>query len=181
MPIKSSLENGLQNTIKLEKELIVGFYKLGSGKPSMTWSQSVDEALCFGWIDSVRRSIDDSSYSIRFTPRKKTSIWSAVNIRKMEELIQNGLMQAAGLEAYNHRKEEKSNIYSFENPEVSLNKQFEHLFKTNSLAWTFFKAQPPGYQKTMIHWLMAAKQEKTRISRLNKLIAASEKHERLYY
>lgn len=97
----------MENYLK-EKELIVGYYKIGSGKPSMTWSQSVDQALCFGWIDSVRRSIDNESYCIRFTPRKRNSIWSDINIKKIGALTKAGLMTAEGLEAFKHKKEDKS-------------------------------------------------------------------------
>src|SRR5437879_5474253 len=128
-------------------EILVGFYKLGSGKPSMTWPESVDEALCFGWIDGVRRRIDDDSYSIRFTPRKSTSIWSAVNIKKAEELIRSGQMQPAGLAAFEKRTENKSRIYSYENAPAELSPEFEKRFRDNKKAWAFFTAQAPSYQR----------------------------------
>ncbi len=162
-----------------ETELLVGFYKVNSGKPSMTWSQSVDQALCFGWIDSVRRSIDEKSYCIRFTPRKKTSIWSAININKVEELKRLGLMMPAGLKAYSFRTDEKSEIYSHENGRLEFSLEFENQFKQDEVAWEFFNNQAISYKKSIAHWIMSGKQEKTRRSRLDKLIAASRDHKRL--
>ena len=162
-----------------EKELLVGFYKVGSKKPSMSWSESVDQALCFGWIDGVRRSIDDESYSIRFTPRKPNSIWSVVNIKKMEALQKEGLVKEEGLKAFQLRKEAKSGIYSHENETQVLEKSFEEKFKANKKAWEFFEKQAPSYKKVMIHWIMSAKQEKTQLSRLEKTIAASEQQLRI--
>ena len=170
----------LEKNHNKESEIIVGYYKVGTGKPSMTWSQSVDQAICFGWIDGIRRSIDSERYSIRFTPRKPTSIWSNVNIKKVEELKKKGLMKKPGLDVYNNRKDSKSGIYSFENEIIKLDDNFERIFKANQNAWDFFQKQAPSYQKTRIHWVMSAKQETTRISRLNKLIKASEKQNRLY-
>jgi uncharacterized protein YdeI (YjbR/CyaY-like superfamily) len=164
---------------KKETELVVGFYKRESGKHSMTWSQSVDEALCFGWIDGIRKSIDKKSYCIRFTPRRQSSTWSAVNIRKIEELIKQGLMQPAGLEIYKHRKVEKSGVASYESEAKQLDKSYEMKFKVNKTAWEFFTKQAPSYQKTIIHWIMTAKQETTRITRLEKIINESENHKRL--
>jgi uncharacterized protein YdeI (YjbR/CyaY-like superfamily) len=116
----------------------------------MSWSESVDEALCFGWIDGIRKSIDDKSYTIRFTPRKPTSIWSAVNIKKMEELTKKGLMQPAGLAAFQYRKEEKSKVYIHENEAKKLSLTFEKKFKTNKKAWEYFIVQAPSYQKLII-------------------------------
>lgn len=162
-----------------QTELLVGFYKLGSGKPSMTWSQSVDQALCFGWIDGVRRSIDEESYSIRFTPRKKTSNWSAVNIKKIEELTKAGLMTEAGHNAFSQRIESRSKIYSYENEPVLLDAEYESQFKQNTAAWEFFIGQAPSYKKLTIHWIMDAKQEKTRQSRLEKAILLSEQQKRV--
>lgn len=163
----------LKNNHKKEAELIVGYYKVDSGKPSMTWSQSVDQALCFGWIDGVRRSIDKESYCIRFTPRRSTSIWSAINIKKIEELTKAGLMMPEGQKAFELRKENKSRIYSHEKVPSTLSKEYEQQFKKNKLAWNFFNTQPPSYKKVMIHWIMNAKQEKTRLSRLVKTIEIS--------
>ncbi|MEY8761074.1 YdeI/OmpD-associated family protein [Chryseobacterium tongliaoense] len=162
-----------------ENELLVGFYKVGTKKPSMTWSESVDQALCFGWIDGVRKSIDKESYSIRFTPRKPTSIWSAINIKKMEDLTKAGLMTTAGQKAFSLRKEEKSGIYSHEKEPATLDPAYEKQFKTNKKAWKFFSDQAPSYKKVMLHWIMSAKQEKTRQSRLEKTIRESEQQKRV--
>jgi uncharacterized protein YdeI (YjbR/CyaY-like superfamily) len=169
----------LQENHQTEKEVIVGFYKLSSGKPSLTWSESVDEALCFGWIDGVRRSIDHESYCNRFTPRKKSSNWSTVNINKMEVLIQQGKMTQAGLDIFQHRKDSKTSIYSYENDARQLSPDLEKLFKSQENAWQFFSSQAAYYQKTMIGWIMSAKQESTRLSRLEKTIAASAENRRM--
>jgi uncharacterized protein YdeI (YjbR/CyaY-like superfamily) len=169
----------LEKNHNKKSEVIVGYYKSGTGKPSMTWSQSVDQAICFGWIDGIRRSIDEEKYCIRF-PRKLTSIWSNVNIKKVEELKKKGLMKEPGLEVYNNRKESKSGIYSFENQITKLHDNFEEIFKANINAWDFFTKQAPSYKKTKIHWIMSARQETTKITRLNKLISASEIHTRLF-
>jgi uncharacterized protein YdeI (YjbR/CyaY-like superfamily) len=169
----------LEKHHKTESELIVGFHKVGSGKPSMTWPQSVDQALCFGWIDGIRKSIDKESYSIRFTPRRSTSIWSVINIRKVEALSKSGLMKPEGLKAFNLRKENKSGIYSHENEVVKLDPEYETLFKRNAQAWDFFNAQPPSYRKVMVHWIMAAKLAKTRFIRLEKTIKLSGEHKRV--
>lgn len=155
-------------------ELLVGFYKVGSGIPSMTWSQSVDEALCFGWIDAVRKSIDKESYTIRFTRRKPNSTWSAINIKKIETLKKHGLMKPAGLAAFEKRKESKSRIYSYEKEATKLTAAYEKKLKANKKAWAFFKSLSPYYQKLGIHRVMDAKQEKTQLSRLEKLIKESE-------
>jgi uncharacterized protein YdeI (YjbR/CyaY-like superfamily) len=155
-------------------ELIVGFYKVGSGKPSMSWSQSVDQAICFGWIDGVRKTIDAQSYLIRFTPRKPTSIWSAVNIKKVEVLTKQGLMQPNGILAFENRKEHKSKIYSYEKEAVKLSAEFENTFKKNKKAWAFFQLLPPSYHRSAIDWVMSAKQETTSVKRLNELINDSE-------
>ncbi|HLA96258.1 MAG TPA: YdeI/OmpD-associated family protein [Pyrinomonadaceae bacterium] len=162
-----------------ETELLVGFYKVGSGRSSMTWPQSVDEALCFGWIDGVRKNIDEESYSIRFTPRKPTSIWSAINIKKVADLTEKGLMNPAGIAAFEKRKEHKSRIYAYENEPVKLSPAFEKQFKTNKIAWKFFTTQAPSYQRTIIHRIMSAKQEATQLKRLEQTIAASENQTRL--
>ncbi len=154
-----------------ERELLVGFYKKSSGRPSITWPESVAEALCFGWIDGVRRSIDDESYSIRFTPRKKGSIWSAVNMRLAEELIRDGRMQPAGLAAWEARDPAKSAVYSFEQREAAqLAPDMEARLRDNAQAWKFWQAQPPGYRKTATFWVMSAKRPETRAKRLQTLI-----------
>lgn len=179
-PSQNDFRKWLEKNHKTETELFVGYYKVGSGKPSMTWSQSVDEALCFGWIDGIRRSIDEKRYCIRFTPRKSSSIWSKVNIRKVEELKEKGLMRLPGLEIFNNRKDSKSEIYSFENVPAKLSDNFESIFKANKPAWEFFNKQAPSYQKTTMHWIMSAKQEETKVRRLKKTISESEKHNRIY-
>ncbi|MCQ4140106.1 MULTISPECIES: YdeI/OmpD-associated family protein [Chryseobacterium] len=178
-PTPEDFRKWLEKNHTTEKELLVGFWKVGTKKPSMTWSESVDQALCFGWIDGVRKSIDDESYSIRFTPRKPTSIWSAVNIRKVEELTKDGLMTEAGRKAFELRKEEKSAIYSHEKEPATLDPEFEKKFKANKKAWEFFSNQAPSYKKVMLHWIMSAKQEKTRLSRLEKTIRESELEKRV--
>ena len=178
-PTPQDFRDWLDKNHKTEQELLVGFYKVGTKKPSITWSESVDQALCFGWIDGVRRSIDEKSYSIRFTPRKPTSIWSVVNIKKIEELTKAGLMKEAGLEAFKLRKEEKSGIYSHEKEPAKLTSDYENKFKTNKKAWDFFEKQATSYKKVMIHWIMSAKQEKTQISRLEKTISESENGKRI--
>lgn len=161
------------------KELLVGFYKKGSGRPSITWPESVDEALCFGWIDGVRKRIDDLSYTIRFTPRKQTSTWSVVNIKRAQELIEQGLMRDAGLKAFQSRKEYRSGIYSYEQRSEKLPDVYELPFKKNKKAWAFFQAQPPGYRKIMGWWIVCAKKEETRVKRLNKLVEESAQGRRI--
>ena len=159
-------------------EIIVGFYKVGSGKKSMSWSEAVDQALCFGWIDGVRRKHGEDAYTNRFTPRRPRSIWSAVNIAKVAELTRNGLMRPAGVAAYEKREEARSGVYAYENS-TEFSAEFEHRFRSNGKAWEFFSSQAPWYRRVSVHRVMSAKQEKTRIDRLEKLIAASENGERL--
>lgn len=154
-------------------ELWVGLHKRSSGRPSITWPESIDEALCFGWIDGIRRTIDEQSYRIRFTPRRPHSIWSSVNIRRAQSLIEEGRMQAAGLEAFARRREDRARQYSFEQGKVSLGDAFEAEFRANAKAWSFFEAQPPSYRKTATWWVVSAKREDTRKRRLATLIADS--------
>ena len=161
------------------KELWVGFYKKNSGKPSIDWPQSVDEALCFGWIDGLRKSIDEESYKIRFSPRKSGSIWSAVNIRNVERLIEEKRMQAAGMKAYEARKENRSGIYSYEQRSPELIEPYLGKLKRNKAAWRFFQAQPPSYRKVMNWWVVSAKQEGTRLKRIQKLIDESAQGRRM--
>jgi uncharacterized protein YdeI (YjbR/CyaY-like superfamily) len=164
----------LEKHHKKETELIVGYYKVDSGKPSMTWSQSVDQALCFGWIDGVRKSIDKESYQIRFTPRKLTSIWSAINIQKIAELTNQGLMYPAGLEIFEKRRDNNSNGYSSKDLEVKFSSELEKQFKANKKAWAFFQSLPSSYRKPSVNWVMSAKQETTKLKRLNQLISESQ-------
>lgn len=165
-------------------ELLVGYYKVNSGKPSMSWSESVDQALCFGWIDGIRRSLDKDSYTIRFTPRKPRSIWSAVNLKKVEELSAQGLMAPAGLAAFSLRMESHSSIYSYEKAPAELSEAYWEQFKANPGALAFFQSMAPSYQRTAIHWVMSAKQETTRDKRMAELIrdcAAGKKIKPLSY
>jgi uncharacterized protein YdeI (YjbR/CyaY-like superfamily) len=161
------------------KELLVGFYKKSSGRPSITWPESVDEALCFGWIDGIRRSIDDISYTIRFTPRKPTSTWSVVNIKRAQELIDQGLIWPAGLKAFQARKENRSGIYAYEQRSEKLPDPYERTFRKNKTAWAFFQAQPAGYRKVAGWWVVSAKKEETRLKRLEKLIEESDLQRRV--
>jgi uncharacterized protein YdeI (YjbR/CyaY-like superfamily) len=155
-------------------ELWVGFYKKGSGRPSITWPESVDEALCFGWIDGIRKSLDAESYTIRFTPRKRTSTWSLVNTKRAEALIREKRMRPAGLRAFEAREANRSGIYSFERrSEAKLDAASERRFKADREAWRFYQSQPPGYRKITAHWVLSAKREETRMRRLEILIADS--------
>ena len=167
---QKDLRKWFEKNHKKEKELFVGYYKISSGKPSVTWSESVDEALCFGWIDGIRRSVDEESYCIRFTPRNPKSNWSAVNIKKVKDLTKLGLMKPEGLKAFDFCKEAKSKIYAYENPEVLFDKSSEKLFKANNKAWVFYQTTTPTYRKVTTRWVMSAKQESTRLKRLNELI-----------
>jgi uncharacterized protein YdeI (YjbR/CyaY-like superfamily) len=163
-----------------ETELLVGFHKKGSGKPSMTWPESVDEALCYGWIDGVRRSLGDESYTIRFTPRRPGSIWSNVNTAKVAALLEAGRMMPAGLAAWERRDPKKSGIYLFErNNPVAFDAEAERRFKRSRRAWTFFQAQPPGYRRLATHYVTSAKRPETRERRLTALIECSARGERL--
>jgi uncharacterized protein YdeI (YjbR/CyaY-like superfamily) len=159
--------------------LWVGFHKVGSGKPSMTWPESVDQALCYGWIDGIRKSLDDHRYMIRFTPRKPDSIWSSVNIKRAIMLIDQALMQPAGLKAYEARKENKSGIYSYEQRSVDLAEPYARLLKRNKAAYRFFQTQPASYRKVVSWWIVSAKKEETRLKRLEKLIVHSVQGQRI--
>lgn len=162
------------------RELWVGFYKKGSGRPSITWPESVDEALCVGWIDGLRKTIDAQSYKIRFTPRRATSDWSAVNIGRVQELTRLRRMRPAGVKAFAQRKEETSGIYAYENRKSAvLGAAAEKRFRSRPKAWAFFEAQPAGYRQLATWWIVTAKREETRQQRLEKLIAQSEAGRRL--
>jgi uncharacterized protein YdeI (YjbR/CyaY-like superfamily) len=155
-------------------ELLVGFHKKGSGRPSITWPESVDQALCFGWIDGVRRRIDDERYSIRFTPRRPRSIWSAINVKRVGELAEQGLMHPAGMAAFERRSDDKTAIYSYERRTAAkLEPAMEREFKRDERAWAWFEAQPPSYRRTATHWVISAKKPETRERRLRQLIADS--------
>jgi len=157
-----------------ESELLVGFHKRATGTPSITWPESVDEALCFGWIDGKRQSLGATSYTIRFTPRKPTSIWSAINVAKVEALTKAGKMHAAGLAAYAKRTAERTGVYSFERSEAAVlpPAQAKRL-AANAKASVFFEAQPPWYRRAAIHWVISAKQEATRERRFAQLLGDS--------
>jgi uncharacterized protein YdeI (YjbR/CyaY-like superfamily) len=161
-------------------EFVVGYYKRASERPSMTWAESVDAALCFGWIDGVRKRIDAHSYQIRFTPRKPTSIWSRINIERARVLRREGKMREAGLKAYSHRRENKSRIYSYEQRKTAaLDRSDELRFRKSKAAWKFFHAQPPGYRHQLIWRIVSAKRPETRARRLTALIKASQERRRL--
>jgi uncharacterized protein YdeI (YjbR/CyaY-like superfamily) len=160
-------------------ELWVGFYKKDSGKRSITWPESVDQALCFGWIDGIRKRVDENSYQIRFTPRQRGSIWSATNIKRAKELVSQKQMRPAGLKAFAARIENKSGIYSYEQRSTELSQPYAKLLKKNKTASNFFKQQPPSYRKMISWWIISAKKEETRMARLVKLISESAKGKRL--
>ena len=173
------LRRWLKANHRTTKELWVGFYKKGSGQPSVTWPEAVDEALCAGWIDGVRKSLDADRYVIRFSPRKRTSIWSAVNIRRMNELLAEGRVLPLGKEAFAARRENRSGIYSYEQRRDRLEEPYASLLKKNRKAWTFFEAQPAGSRKVMGWYVVSATKEETRLSRLKTLMDACERGKRL--
>ena len=162
-----------------ESELYVGFYKKAAGRPTMTWPEAVEQALCFGWIDGIRRTLDDISYTNRFTPRRPRSTWSAINIRTVERLIAEGQMYPAGLAAFEARKDHNSAIYSFEQGEVALSPEDEALIAANPAAWENWQKFPPSYRKQATWWVISAKRPETRTRRLNQLIEDSARGERI--
>jgi uncharacterized protein YdeI (YjbR/CyaY-like superfamily) len=174
----SEFRSWLEKNHASERELWVRFFRRGSGRPSITWAEAVDQALCFGWIDGIRKSLDDMSYVNRFTPRKPKSNWSLRNIKRVDELRKLGLMQPSGLQAFEQHDRAKAERYSYEQSR-GLDSVYERRFKVNKKAWAFFEEQPPGYRKTAGWWVMSAKQEKTRLRRLNTLIADSESGRRI--
>jgi uncharacterized protein YdeI (YjbR/CyaY-like superfamily) len=157
-------------------ELWVGFYKKASGRPSMDWQGAVEQALRFGWIDGLRRSVDGESYVQRFTPRRPGSNWSLVNVATVERLKAEGVMAPAGLRAYEARREDRTGVYSSERGEAAvLPEEFERRFRAVKAAWKWFSARPPGYRRTATHWVVSAKREETRLRRLQQLIECSAK------
>jgi uncharacterized protein YdeI (YjbR/CyaY-like superfamily) len=160
-------------------ELLVGFYRKSSGKTGISYEEVVNEALCFGWIDGIKKKASEISYTHRFTPRKPRSIWSVINIKRAGDLIKQKRMKAPGLKVFEARDPKRSGIYSFENAPRTLTPTFEKQFKASKKAWDFFQAQPPGYRRLANHWVMSAKQEETRVRRLGLLIGDSEKGVRL--
>jgi uncharacterized protein YdeI (YjbR/CyaY-like superfamily) len=155
-------------------ELWVGYYKKITGIPSITWPESVDEALCYGWIDGLRKSIDEKSYRIRFTPRRAGSTWSDVNIKRAKELKKQGKMEPAGISAFECRKMDSASI-AVKRGNIRLSRQFEDRLKSNEKAWEYFNGLAPSFRKMSIGWIMSAKKEETRLRRLGVLIESSEK------
>jgi uncharacterized protein YdeI (YjbR/CyaY-like superfamily) len=161
-------------------ELLVGFHKKSTGRPTMTWTEAVREALCFGWIDGIRRSLGDESYTIRFTPRNPRSNWSSLNVRHVEELIREGRMTPAGLAAYGSRTAERTGVYAFEQRHSArLDREQQERFRADPKAWEFFQDQPASYRQTAIYWVVSAKREETRARRLATLISDSAAGRRL--
>ena len=171
----AELRHWLEENHATANELLVGFYRRGSGKPSITWQELVDEELCFGWIDGVRKGIDEVSYSNRITPRKPRSTWSAINIARAKELIALGRMHPAGLKAFERRTDDRSAIYSYEQrTKARLSPEAERSFRANKKAWASFQAQPPSYRRAATWWVISAKREETRRTRLATLIRDSQ-------
>jgi uncharacterized protein YdeI (YjbR/CyaY-like superfamily) len=160
-------------------ELVVGFYRVATGRASLTWAQAVDEALCVGWIDGIRRSVDDERYTNRFTPRRAGSNWSAINIAKVEALEAEGRMLPAGRRAFEARDPRKSGIYSYEQAHAALEPEAEAAFRANADAWTWFEGQAPSYRRVAIYWVVSAKRPETRARRLATLIADSAASRRI--
>lgn len=175
----SQFRSWLEANHDREEVLWVGLYRVASGKPSMRWEEAVRVALCFGWIDGLRKSIDEESYKIRFTPRKSGSHWSKKNIEMAEELIENGQMRMPGRVAYEKRKPSQTANASYEQDSVELKKEYRNKLKSNEKAWQFFQDLAPGYTKTSVHWVMSAKQEKTRQRRLKVLIESCEEQKKI--
>jgi uncharacterized protein YdeI (YjbR/CyaY-like superfamily) len=169
----------LEKNHTTKSEMLVGFYRKDSGKKSITWPESVDEALCVGWIDGIRKTIDEISYTIRFTPRQVKSKWSAVNIKRVAELTKLGRMKPPGLAIFEQRDASQAEGYSYERKEAQLDAAMEKHFRANKTAWTFWEAQPPYYKRTLSWWVISAKREETRAKRLEQLIAASAEGRRL--
>lgn len=173
-PSPAAFRDWLDANHATARELWVGFHRKGTGRPSMTWPESVAEALCVGWIDGVRRSVDSERYAIRFTPRKAASNWSAVNVAMMERLLADGRVRDAGRAAYERRSAAKTGIYAYENRgKAKLDAASERLFRANRKAWAYFQARPPGYRQQTIWRVMSAKRPETRAKRLAELIACS--------
>jgi uncharacterized protein YdeI (YjbR/CyaY-like superfamily) len=162
-----------------DRELWVGFYNKASGKGGLTYPEAVDEALCFGWIDGVKKRVDEASYVHRFTPRTRESYWSAVNTKRFGQLLESGVVAPAGREAFERRDRKITEQYSFERKNAAFDAATLRVLKANKPAWAFFTAQPPGYQKQLIFWVMSAKQEETRLRRLATLAERSAKGERV--
>jgi len=179
-PTPPHFRNWLEQNHARAKELWVGFYRKDSGRPSITWPESVDEALCFGWIDGLRKAIDAQSYKIRFTPRRTRSYWSLINIARAQELTRAGRMHPAGKKAFLQRTPERSGNYSYENRKnAKLDKRTERQIRSSPAAWKFFQSQTPSYRHAITWWVMSAKKEETRAKRMAKLIEQSARGKRL--
>ena len=171
----------LEKNHQTKSEQWIGFYRKASGRPSITWAEAVDEALCFGWIDGLRKTIDASSYKIRFTPRRPSSNWSAINIARMKELIREDRVRPAGMTAFDKRTPAKSRVYSYENRKAArLSSAATKLFRAESIAWRFFQQQPASYRQAAIWWMVSAKRPQTQNNRLQRLIASSKAGRRLW-
>ena len=177
-PTEADFRHWLEQNHLTADELLVGFWKKGRGKPSVDWPQARDQALCFGWIDGVRRSLGEEAYTIRFTPRRKGSIWSKVNVDRFNALKSDGQMTPAGEQAYEENKH-KSGLYSYEKPLASLEAAETRLFRKNKAAWSYWEAQPPGYRKLVLNWITTAKKPETRAKRLATLIEDSQAGRRI--
>ena len=171
-PTEADFRRWLETNSETAPELLIGFWKKSSGRPSIDWPQARDQALCFGWIDGVRRSLGEEAYTIRFTPRRKGSIWSKVNVARYEALTAEGQMTPAGVRAYEENKG-KSGLYSYEKPLASLTAEEEQLFRRTKPAWSHWESQPPGYRKLVLNWITTAKRPETRAKRLLTLIEDS--------
>jgi uncharacterized protein YdeI (YjbR/CyaY-like superfamily) len=171
-PTEAEFRRWLEANHGTALELLVGFWKKGSGKPSIDWPQARDQALCFGWIDGLRKSLGDEAYTIRFTPRRKDSIWSKVNVDRFETLKAAGLITSAGERAYEENKH-KSGVYAYENEQRELTADEERLFRENKAAWADWEKRPPSYRKTVVYWITNAKRPETRAKRLRELIEVS--------
>lgn len=177
-PTAADFRRWLETHHEAAPELLVGFWKKGTGKPSIDWPQARDQALCFGWIDGLRKSLGDDAYTIRFTPRRKGSIWSKVNVERFEALKADGLMTSAGERAYEENKG-KSGLYAYERELAALGPEDEAKFRKNKAAWADWEKRPPGYRKVVLHWVTSAKKPETRARRLAILIESSAKGEKI--
>lgn len=180
-PTREAWRAWLEENHAAAAELLVGFHKRDSGKPSITWPESVEEALCYGWIDGVRRSLGADSYTIRFTPRRKGCVWSAINLRTAEKLIRDGRMRPAGLQRYQERDPAKTGRYSFERAKAEFTGDLLKRFKAERTAWTFLQEQPPYYRRMVTWWVISAKREETRLKRLAVLIQHSKLGKRIIF
>lgn len=175
----NDLRAWLEANHDIAREIQIGFYKKGSRRTGITHREALDQALCYGWIDGVATSIDDERWTIRFTPRTPTSNWSLINVRRVKELADAGLMRPSGLEAFRRRSRKRTATYSYENRPLDLTEPYLKAFRKNRRAWEFHRAQPPGYRRTTAWWVMSAKKEETRARRLGALIESAERGERL--